>query len=354
MSSSRTKKPKVRRTQQCGQLQYTCQHCGHEVELKLSAKGSKEEQVPSSRIASAASVDQFARLPHERMCRDTPDHMPPASQESKVTQQQCATISSSRENKEDANNMSLLSPTAAAVTMTATTAVTATPKEIILGGCGHVFPLVVKIKHNGFWITNDKGKHATTLDESCSRNSIMLDPSCNLYVWKLALRHALLTKGILKISQIDAANLVPHIKVRNDPKDGFSKYSRMADKMFMIQAGDISVRNDFVTIELDIDLDLHFTLVYSKGIKKRTPDLLQEFVNVVALLNQHPELIGLYSSLPYFGEDAMAYWVETSNKYPFNICPPIGWKPAPVVTDQEKFGHFVLSPAGTIVSTIAA
>lgn len=275
--------------QKCGSLSYECQKCGHVTEFSLQAK-------------DLTTNNEFGVVPKVKLEKEV-------KLESKIKLE---------------------------------------PKKEIVGA---VPPMLIEINHRGFWITGDDGNHVSTLDEKCNRNSIMLSPECKLYVLKLAFRHYLLTKGVLTPQQIDPANLVPHIKVRNDPKDPFSKYKIMDGKMFMIEEKDISAKNDFITIELNRDLDLHFTLVYSKGIKKRT-ELLEDLSQVLNHLVAKPELIAQYSSLPYFGKDAIQYWVETRHSYPNNVVPPPDYKPAPQLSDKELFGKYKVSPAGTIIGEL--
>lgn len=93
-----------------------------------------------------------------------------------------------------------------------------------------VFPLQVKVEHQGFWVTVDN-KHVATTDPSCGRNSVMLQPNCLLSLWKLAFRHYLISKGFLTVDDLDAANLIPHIRVRKDHLDGFSHYEDVKRKI---------------------------------------------------------------------------------------------------------------------------
>lgn len=208
--------------------------------------------------------------------------------------------------------------------------------------------MLVEVKHMGYWITDEKGVHRATTDESCNRNSIMLTSDCLLYVYKLALRHLLLSRGVITEEDIDPANAIPHIKVRSDAKDPFSKYKKIQGKKFLVEESMLSVKSDFLTIELDEKLDLHCTMIYSKGLKKRV-DSLEAFKEMLTLLNKNPDMIQEYAALPYFGQDAIAYWVETKDAYPKNITPPKDWKPAQKITDEEKFSKFKVSPAGSVI-----
>lgn len=179
-------------------------------------------------------------------------------------------------------------------------------------------PICVEVKHCGFWITNEIGLHMHTWDENCNKNSVMLTNDCLLYIYKIALRHLLLSIQAITPKDVDSANLVPHIKIRNNPTDPFSKYKMIQGKKYIISSDMVSVKNDFITIEIDKKNDLHCTLIYSKKIKERI-DLLEAFKTVIKTLNQHPGLIKQYIELPYFGEECINYWYDCPNGYPFNI-----------------------------------
>lgn len=182
-------------------------------------------------------------------------------------------------------------------------------------------PLYVALKNEGFWTTDINGLHLPNLDESCNRNSVMLSSDCLLYVYKIALRHLLLSMNIIQPSEVDPANLVPHVVVRKNKDDPFSKYKSIKDENFLITETDVSSKSDFIIIELDKKRDLHMTLIYSKGIGKKI-NLVEAFTNVIKLLNYQPELIQLYSSLKYFGKDEIEYWYDTGSLYPHNILIP--------------------------------
>lgn len=206
-----------------------------------------------------------------------------------------------------------------------------------------VFPLQVKVEHQGFWVTVDN-KHVATTDPLCSRNSVMLQPTCLLSLWKLAFRHSLISKGFLTVDDLDAANLVPHIRVRKDPSDGFSHYEDVK-RTYLLSREHFSSRKDFLTIELDIKKNLHFTLVYSKGIGGKM-NLLSAFEETMRILNNDPNLVDQYTSLPYFGEQAASYWQLTKDKYPTNIVPPTDFKIPPL---EEPPVCSKVSPAGTVL-----
>jgi len=159
---------------------------------------------------------------------------------------------------------------------------------------------------------------------NCNRNSVLLDSSCLLYVYKLALRHRLLSLDVIDEQDIDPANLVPHIRVRKDKNDAFTKYQSIQGQSYQIEESSLSAKADFLTIELDLRHDLHCTMIYSKKIGKRA-DLVKEFKEMVFLLNEKPKLIEQYASLPDFGVRAILYWLETKNQYPNNIIPPVNY-----------------------------
>ena len=177
-------------------------------------------------------------------------------------------------------------------------------------------PLYVQLHHKGFWTTDNNGIHVSSLDENCNRNSVMLSPDCLLSVYKIALRHLLLSMGVIQPMNIDSANLVPHVVVRKNKDDPFSKYKSIQDEHFLISEVDLSSKSDFIMIELDKKRDLHMTLIYAKGIGKRI-DLIDTFNSVIKLLNYRPDLIELYASIEYFGQKELEYWHETSQLYPY-------------------------------------
>lgn len=205
-------------------------------------------------------------------------------------------------------------------------------------------PLLVEIKHRGFWITDNDGKHVSTEDEKCERNSIMLTPDCLLYVYKLAFRHLLLSMRVITPKDIDAANLVPHIKVRKDNRDTFSNYKVMQGKKFKITQETLSVRKDFLTIELDEQKDLHCTMIYSKKVGEKI-NLLEAFRVMIRVLNNDSNLIIQYANLPDFGQSCAEWWYERGN-FPHDVNPPIDFKSKVI---QENFDHIKTTPAGSII-----
>jgi hypothetical protein len=207
-------------------------------------------------------------------------------------------------------------------------------------------PVKILVKHKGFWITDPSGTHTTSQNSLCDNNSVMFTNDSLLYVYKLALRHFLLTKKVIEPTDIDNANLVPHMRVRKDKNDRFSKYDLVQNKNYIIREQDISIKNDFITIEVDIKKDLHSTLIFSKGIKHKI-DLLKAFKTVLSILNAFPNLIDEYSKLPYFGEAAIKYWYYESNNYPFNVTPPFDY----IAPEEKSETHDTLATtvAGSIV-----
>lgn len=178
-------------------------------------------------------------------------------------------------------------------------------------------PVGFTFNHCGYWITED-GVHKGVDDSNVDRNAVMVDTSCLLYVYKLALRHYLLSRGIIKPSDIDAQNLVPHVVVRKNKHDRFSQYQKIQGRNFIVKEADISIRSDFMLIELDKEKDLHFTLIWSKKIRTKI-DLLEAFKYVLRVLNDHPEMIEQYQALNDFGIGEIEHWYETGDQYPYNL-----------------------------------
>ena len=218
-------------------------------------------------------------------------------------------------------------------------------KELPLVRQARDLPLLVTIQHEGFWITDKNGRHSSTEDETCDRNSVMLAPNCLLYVYKVALRHLLLSMGVITPKDIDPANLVPHVKVRRDNKDAFSNYGTMQGKKFKIIEESLSSRKDFLTIELDEQRDLHCTMIYSKKIGERV-DLIDAFKTVIRVLNAYPDFIRSYAMIPNFGQDYVEWWFENKH-YPDDIIPPPDFKRE---VPQENFDNIVTTLAGSIVN----
>jgi hypothetical protein len=205
-------------------------------------------------------------------------------------------------------------------------------------------PIYSELTHNGFWITTSEGIHVPTLNEKCDRNSVMLKPTCLFYVYKIAFRHLLLSMDIIQPTDIDPANLVPHIMVRKNPLDPFSKYASIQNEKFLINESDLSSKSDFLMIELDKKKDLHMTIIFSKGISKRI-NLVSAFHNLLKLLNYRTDLIELYSSLEYFGSKEIEYWYETKHLYPDNICIPVDY----VKPTREIQMVYTTTEAGSVI-----
>ena len=185
-------------------------------------------------------------------------------------------------------------------------------------------PAVAKVSHLGWWVTVE-GKHLAARDEALARNSVVLAPTSLLYVWKLALRHLGLARGWVSPARVDAQNLVPHIRVRED-KSSASSYDAIEGEEFCVTPDLLSAKSDFLTIELDAERGLHCTMLYAKGLKKRA-DMIAAFDQMLGLLNARPELIAAYAALPYFGQEAIHYWHDTPELYPDNVVPPAGYVP---------------------------
>jgi len=207
------------------------------------------------------------------------------------------------------------------------------------------FPICIQVEHIGFWVTNN-GKHESSIDKNCDKNSVMLSNSCLLYIYKLALRHLLLSMKIISPSKIDAQNLVPHIVVRKSKTDLQSHYDSIKGENFRINENSISIKSDFMLIELDEDRDLHMTMVYCKKIKDLI-NLKDAFSFIIKLLNKYPFLINEYSKLEYFGEDQINYWYDTPNSFPFHIKKPVYYKKD---NNKNNFSNLNVSLAGSILN----
>lgn len=169
---SKQVKPRKKSTK-CGSMTYKCEKCDHEVELQITAKTEKLENAQTQK----ASVKQEREM----------------------------VLEYEMESKSEVEKSQI---------------VCKVPD----------LPAIVQISHSGFWITNKEGKHVSTTDKDCDRNSVLLDKQCMFYVWKLAFRHVLLSKGIIIPSHIDNANLVPHLKIRENPKDPLVNMTRFRVK----------------------------------------------------------------------------------------------------------------------------
>lgn len=169
--------------------------------------------------------------------------------------------------------------------------------------------LSVNIRHIGFWIT-DSGSHVAVDDIARAKNSVILDPESMLYVYKLALRHLLLSQRIIDPQDIDSQNLVPHFAIGKNKNESLNQYSLIQGKQFILGSNDIVVKNDFILLEFDRTNNLHTTLIYKRGIKQKI-DLMQCFKIIVCLLNLYPHLVYEYSNLDYFGKSNAQYWYDT-------------------------------------------
>ena len=215
-------------------------------------------------------------------------------------------------------------------------------KEVILNDYLNL-PVCITLTYNGFWVT-DNGRHISLNDESCDRNSVMLNNDCLLYVYKLALRHLLLSRQIISPYDIDAQNLVPHVVVRKSKHDTNSKYHSVKNEQFIITEDMITVKNDFLLVELDVKRDLHMTLIYNKKIKSKV-NLLDAFKEVISTLNQFPQLIDAYANLDNFGYNEINYWYDTPDSYPLHVSRPIDYVPNKIIKIIPKH----ISAAGSIL-----
>lgn len=205
-------------------------------------------------------------------------------------------------------------------------------------------PVRISTPHAGFWITVEAGIHTTTTDIRCDRNSVMLCPTSLLYVYKLALRHLLLSEGLITPRDIDPQNLVPHIVARKNKIDPKSNYEYLKTAVFTINEDSISIKRDFMIIELDRERDIHMTLIYSKNIKNRV-NLLSVFKFVLRTLNAHPELISQYRALDNFGIREIEFWYMSGN-FPSQIKAPEDFAP---ITESKTEPTANLSAAGSIL-----
>ena len=265
----------------CGGIVYSCEKCNHTVELHVTAKVDK------------TNVVKEPKKPRQRrnaLTPDTPLDMLMIS---------LPTIPESDE------------------------------KTVVMNPS--VLPIYAKVTHKGHWVTDESTKlHMGTMDEKCNRNSVMLTNDCLLYKLKLAIRHRFICLGLIEPHDIDPQNLVPHIVVRKSPGDSNSQFHPIQGEVFKIDEADLSVKSQFLLIELDRTRDLHMTMIFSKGLKQRC-DMVVEFKEMLAMLldPKYQHLLQEYADLPYFGQDAVSYWKETKDQYPMNVTPPPDWKPTP-------------------------
>jgi hypothetical protein len=130
---------------------------------------------------------------------------------------------------------------------------------------------------------------------------------------------------VISPSDIDGANLIPHIKVRNNKNDPFSKHKEVQHKKYIINEDQISAKKDFLIVEVDSKKDLHCTMIYCKKIGAKV-DLFDCFKKIIKVLNTYPELIIQYAELPYFGQECINFWHnDAPENYPFNVKLPDGY-----------------------------
>ena len=173
-------------------------------------------------------------------------------------------------------------------------------------------PISITVNHVGYWMTNHGLHYSYDTDEICKSNSVIVSTNSLLYVYKLALRHLLLSMRVITPQDIDAQNLVPHIVVKKN------NYKTIREREFVIDERSLTIKNDFILIELDRKNDLHMTLIYKKKIKESI-DLMTAFKLIIKLLTFYPELIERYANLPYFGGHVIHYWYDTPDSFPFKI-----------------------------------
>lgn len=207
------------------------------------------------------------------------------------------------------------------------------------------FPVAFNIEHDGFWTTRADGYHVGIKDEGCNKNSVIINSKSLPYVYKVAIRHYLLSYKKIKPELIDAQNLVPHVVVRKSRDDPKSNYDTIEKEQFIINEDSISVKKKFMIMELDKIKDLHMTIIFDKsGNISKNVDLLNVFKFVIRLLNVYPELIEKYSSLKYFGQEYVDYWYHSeSNLYPFKSLdnPTKFEKPEPIKYKTTAAGSII-------------
>jgi hypothetical protein len=294
-------------------LDFSCQNCGHSVELHVTAR-SREPQA-----TAPATADR-----PRRECKR-------AKHSSKAKGESECEAKGEAKGEAEAKGVDL--------------------------------PVVVTLSHVGYWITNKEGRHEATLDERCDRNSVMLAPDSMLYVYKIAMRHYLLSRGVLMAHDVDNAMLVPHVKVR-DNKDATSFADYVQNRQFRIAVekrestipglteSHLSSKDKFLMIELDLKRDLHYTLVFAKNIKARLAELdttlIECFKETLRILNAHPHIIKQYSARPYFGAADSARWERDAAAYPHNVAESAEL-PAAATAVAVPPPAFRTSPAGSII-----
>jgi hypothetical protein len=325
MRRTRSQQPQQDRTsakqRRCAAIAYTCANCAHRGEVQVDAKALR-----SAKAAARVAVG------HDGAVGDRD-----GTRERKGGEAEPHAHAVAVPERKDAPAAAPAAPAAPAA---------------------RDLPVCVQLDHVGFWITDADGRHVATSDETCARNSVMPTRESLLYVYKLAYRHLMLARAVLRPSDVDAANLVPHVRVRKDPRDAFSHYRSAQGARFVVDRAQLSAKSDFLIIELDAARDLHFTVLYAKGLKKRAAsaglDLVDAFCHVLQMLNAHPHLIREYAALPYFGQAAIAYWAAKPGGYPHNVTPPADWRPAPAApTAATAAAAFELTAAGSIVGPAA-
>lgn len=199
-------------------------------------------------------------------------------------------------------------------------------------------PLLVTVTHDGFWDADEKGFKYNT-DINCDRNSVILAKDCLLTIYKIGLRHLLLSMDVIQPGDIVLPNLIPHIIVRKNKYDPNTIYDSIQKQKVLITQKNILINRDSISLLLDQKTNLTMLLLNDKNLKSSV-DLFQALTRVVQLLNSRPELIEQYAKLENFGDNETEYWYQTKELYPNNIVMPKDH----VVSDDRK-----VSSAGTIL-----
>lgn len=347
-----------KRNQKCGILSYKCENCNHEVELHLNAKTVKKGKVMEQKQSSLAGYNDDESYDDWKTFKKKP-RSKNEKQENPKSLQQVGPEYNNDESYDDWNfkkkprskqqvdpeyneklSFNIEEMKKRVDSISVDDYIKALEIEEV-----HDLPLCVKLKYEGFWITNTHDKHVCFNDETCDRNSVMLTNDCLLYVYKLALRHYLLSKQIISPYDIDAQNLVPHVVIRKGKNDANSKYKSAKNEDFIITEEMITVKSDFLLVELDVKRDLHMTLIYNKKIKSKV-DLLEALKIVIRNLNLYPSLIKDYANLDYFGYYEMDYWYNDINSYPLHVKKPLNYIPTEVVKTIPQN----ITAAGSIIS----
>jgi hypothetical protein len=199
-------------------------------------------------------------------------------------------------------------------------------------------PLLVEFNHDGFWDVDEKGYRYNT-DVNCDRNSVIVSKDCLFSIYKIALRHLLLSMDVIQPDDVVLPNLIPYLNVRKNKYDPNSIYDSIKKRKFLITQKNILVEQNSLSLMLDQQTDLRILLICDKNITLSV-DLAEVFIKVIQLLNAHPDFIKEYAKLEDFGKNEVAYWYSTKSLYPNNIVMP---KKYTIVDDRK------VSSAGSIL-----